>query len=111
MIAQIDGDIICYKCGFSAQKTRYRFLYNDGSIIDYQDMLLYAIKRDLIDKGLKPTQGSLQKLILPEPVEFAFQRVRVLIDSILDRTGSDSYKMYLTSNDKSNFRYKIATIK
>lgn len=111
MIAQVDGDIICYKCGFSAQKTRYQFVYNNGSKLDYPDQTLIEIKKDLKAKSIKSTMGTLQKLICPEPVEFAFQRVRMLVDSILAKTNTDSYKMYLTSNDKSNFRYKIATLK
>lgn len=38
-------------------------------------------------------------------------RIQARIDKILEATGADSYQLYLTSDDKSNFRYKIATIK
>lgn len=111
MIALIDADVVTYKCGFSSQKTIYRFVYNNGSKIDYNTITLTEIKKDLAAKGITSSAGALQKLICPEPVEFAFQRVKMLVDSILSKTDADSYKMYLTSNDKSNFRFKIATIK
>jgi len=32
------------------------------------------------------------------------------IDSIMEATGADEYQLYLTSDDKSNFRYDVATI-
>lgn len=38
-------------------------------------------------------------------------RVQGRIDSIMEATGADSYQLYITADDKSNFRYKIATIK
>ena len=38
-------------------------------------------------------------------------RVQGRINSILEATGATSYQLYLTSDDKSNFRYKIATIR
>jgi hypothetical protein len=38
-------------------------------------------------------------------------RVQGRINTILEATGATSYQLYLTSDDKSNFRYKIATIR
>lgn len=38
-------------------------------------------------------------------------RVQGRIDGILEATECDSYQLYLTSDDKSNFRYNIATIR
>lgn len=111
MIALVDGDIICYKCGFSSQKTLYRFVYSNGSKIDYSEATLVEIKKDLKARGIAGAEGCLQQLIAPDPVEFAFQRVKMLVDSILDKTNADSYKLFLTSNDKSNYRFRLATIK
>lgn len=37
-------------------------------------------------------------------------RVQSRIDGILEATGADGYQLYLTSDDKSNFRYSVATI-
>ena len=38
-------------------------------------------------------------------------RVQARIDSIMEATGADSYHLYLTSDDKSNFRFEIASIR
>lgn len=47
--------------------------------------------------------------ILPWPLVQA--RVQSRIDGIMDATEADSYVLYLTTDDKSNFRYKIASIR
>lgn len=38
-------------------------------------------------------------------------RVQSRIDGIMESTGADEYQLYLTSDDKSNFRFTVATIK
>ena len=38
-------------------------------------------------------------------------RLQGRIDKILEATGADCYQGYLTSSDKSNFRYEIASIR
>ena len=47
----------------------------------------------------------------PLPWPFVQSRVQSRIDGIMEATKADSYQLYVTSDDKSNFRYKIATIK
>lgn len=37
-------------------------------------------------------------------------RIQGRIDQIVEATGADSYQLYITSDDKSNFRYQVATI-
>lgn len=109
-VAQIDSDVIVYKCGFSSQKTMYRFVYNDGSKIDYSEATLVEIKKDLKTRGVTHEAGNLQRLIVPDPVDYALQRVKMLLEAILDKSEADSFKLYLTSADRSNFRFKLATI-
>ena len=111
MIGLLDADILTYKCGFSSQRTSYRFVYHNGTKVEFPDMTLNEIKKYLVGEKVSASMGNLQQLIRPEPVEFAYQRVKLLVDSILDNTKSDSYKMFLTADDKSNFRFKLATIK
>lgn len=38
-------------------------------------------------------------------------RIQSRIDRIMESTGADKYQLYITSDDKSNFRYELATIK
>jgi len=42
---------------------------------------------------------------------FVQARVQARIDKILEDTGADEYQIYLTSTDKSNFRFEVASIK
>jgi hypothetical protein len=45
-----------------------------------------------------------------QPWPFIQARVQSRISGIMEATGADSYQLYLTSDDKSNFRYEVATI-
>lgn len=45
------------------------------------------------------------------PVQYALQNAKMTINKVLEVTGADEYYMFLTSNDRSNFRFKVATIK
>lgn len=47
----------------------------------------------------------------PIPWPFVQARVQGRIDKIMEATQADEYQLYVTSDDKSNFRYNIATIK
>lgn len=38
-------------------------------------------------------------------------RIQARIDGIMESTGADEYQLYLTTDDKSNFRVELATIK
>lgn len=38
-------------------------------------------------------------------------RVQGRVNGIMEATGADKYQLFITSDDKSNFRYNIATIK
>jgi hypothetical protein len=108
--AIIDADVLVYQTGFSAQKTSYRFVYANGRKIEYDDLTIGEVKKELVKQGLCTNHGKLQKLIHPIPVEYALQRAKMLIESILDKVNADTFKAFLTANDKSNYRFKVATM-
>lgn len=110
MKALVDGDILIYKAGFSSQRTSYRFVSLNGAKIEFGDMPLTQVKKDLHLKGITSNEGKLQRLISPIQVEFAFQRLRMLVESVLEKVGADSYHLFLTSTDHSNYRYNIAKL-
>lgn len=48
-----------------------------------------------------------------KPLAWPFVKSRIdgTIRKIIEATGADEYQLYVTSNDKSNFRFEVATIK
>lgn len=109
MIALIDGDILIYRAGYAAQKTHYRFIHRDGTMIDFDRRTKTQVDTELKRLGYSQAHGNLQKLISPEPIENACHTVKLMVHDILQKTHATDYKMYLTSNDKSNYRFAIAT--
>lgn len=111
MEALIDGDILVYRCGFAAQKTVYQFVYTDGEIEQFFDKTLSEVKKELKNRHLTPDDGQLQKTIIPEPIENACYLVKSQIQRIMAITGAETFRVFLTSEDKSNYRFDLAKTK
>ncbi len=47
----------------------------------------------------------------PLPWPLVQSRMQGRLNGIMEATGADEYQLYLTTDDKSNFRYDVATIK
>lgn len=109
MIALIDGDILIYRAGYAAQKTHYRFLHRDGSVIDFDKRTKIQVEKELKSLGYSQAHGKLQKLISPDPIENACHTVKLMVTDILNSTKATDFKMYLTANDKTNYRFDLAT--
>ena len=77
----IDGDVICYRAGFAAEK-RLVEIDEEG----------YQVSR-----------------IEVAPLEHALQNLKEVIEFCLTELGQSEYKIYLTG--KTNFRKEVATIK
>jgi hypothetical protein len=112
-IALIDGDVVAYMAGFASQSCWYRCIYAD---VDEPDETgTYLTKRkDEFDEfvlGLKGIPCLTDKKLIPGTKKLAELCVNQLIENILRNTQASDYKLFLTSNDKSNFRYKIAKTK
>lgn len=106
MQALIDGDILVYRCGFAAEKQRYKLLFKDGT---KDDILASEYRKST--QEYKDSIESMERYTAPEPIENALFTTKRVIQKILKDVGTDSYKIYLTSDDKSNFRFNLATIK
>lgn len=63
------------------------------------DLLAYEFGSNVSDDGY------------PIPWAFVASRVNQKLERILDAVGATTYCVFLTSDDKSNFRNKVATIK
>lgn len=77
----IDGDLLIYRAGFAMESEQHRLWHEEDSFE------------------------------LP-PVSHHIQALKMTIHSILDKfPDRDSYVIFLTSNDKSNYRFEIAYTK
>lgn len=100
----IDGDILVYRCGFAAEKNWYIVKMEDGTSIEF------AGKRDM-NSWAKDNPGlefSVEKVHQIQPIAFALNNVRTVMDSIIQKFDG-RVETYLTG--KGNFRNEIATIR
>lgn len=96
-VALIDGDILVYRCGFAAEKTKY--LVQSGEFVDG----IYEAHKD-IPKDVAKDRIWKRKEV--EPVENALNACKATIEFILEKLGTDKYEIYLSG--KGSFREKLA---
>ena len=111
MKALIDGDVLVYRAGFAAQKTEYAWLPHEG-----ERYTCYSPKKEKILEYIKNRKftkkdGALKKVTYVEPVGWACHSIKLMIFSILEELKTDEYTVFLSSTDKSNFRFDIAKTK
>ncbi len=110
MIPIIDGDLLVYRSGFRSQRTEWSAVnIRDGYTIEFGERVtrLQALKA-MSKEGLKPSEWRLEDILIVAPVEHACHSAKITIQMILNRFGATEYRLYLTSNDKSNYRFKVA---
>ena len=95
----IDGDVINYSVGFASQTTYHGI--GDKTFEKKKDATLYA---DL--QGLDPE--SVTPIVMAEPIPFALQSCKRLIERIKATCGASTYTVLLTGG--GNFREEVATI-
>lgn len=116
-VALIDADVVVHMSAFAAQRNVY-FVVEDvaksfstrevGEFVsreEAKEYLLYQQEKD------KDGQYVLRKEVISESAEHAEICARQIMMKILGDTKATNYKLFLTSEDKSNFRYKIAKTK
>lgn len=106
--ALIDGDILCYSCGFSAQHN----IHTVTLVGEKEPRASFQYKKEMKDwlesEGLEEKDYVVDTRIEVEPVENALHSVKLFIDNILEKTDAEHCKIFLTG--KGNFREEIATI-
>lgn len=107
MRALLDGDIICYRAGFSAQHTHYRIFLKDEEEFGWVASFPYK------KLAVEWVNGQEDMVIVPhieyEPLENALQSTKATINGILRATGADEHAIFLTG--KGNYREDVATIR
>ena len=100
MLALIDGDIIVYNVGFASDKKLYHVAG-----------LSFPYKKEA--KEFCDTAGisyeEITSTITEEPLSFTLHSVKRLIESILEDTKADDYRIFLSG--KGNFREEVAVTK
>jgi 5'-3' exonuclease len=109
-VALIDGDILVYKAGFAVEKRIYTLYVNDIEVKFDEKVTKTVIKKYLKSHGIAREGVRVTSRCELEPESHAIQITKTIIKRILEETKAESYKIFITANDKSNFRYKIATI-
>lgn len=101
----IDGDVIVYACGFSAESPIWRVVKGDKTLASFR----YKKELDEWAKDMPPDTYQAVKDVHVEPVANALSSAKQLIKRVMLRTGAEEQQIYLTG--KGNFREEVATIK
>jgi len=113
----IDADIIVYRAGFSAQKKYSVATHNvtNEVLLDPEKLGDYPTKNKLINYILENGKDVIDYTFSEElcvmPEGYARHAAKLIITQILDKFPGRKYRLFLTSEDKSNFRFELATIK
>lgn len=118
MIALIDGDVIAYMSAFAAQRTIYYVDESaDGEFIERHEFTSKKEADDCLtylESKYKDDQSItllLHNEVIAAPKKQAEFFADQLLKAILRETRAEDYKLFLTADDKSNFRYKVAKTK
>ena len=95
----IDGDVICYAAGFASQANEFHVEH---------DVFFTKKEAEKFCGLYKIEQDSIEKRIIPEPIEFCLSTVKRMVKNIVEKSGSSTYTVVLSGAD--NFRVSAATI-
>jgi hypothetical protein len=116
-IALIDGDVVAYTAAFAAQRNIYYIdIFYCGDATEQHQFVSKEEAENFKEFAqTKPEYAHhnfvITKEVLAETPKHAELCARQVIMKILGDTKAIDYKLFLTSPDKSNFRYKIAKTK
>lgn len=106
----IDGDILTYRAACAVQTATYT--YKDA----IREISFHGLtKKEILAQYPDLPESDLKKAYSAEPVSHALQICKTMAYNIIEEIEEtyeiDNVKIYLTSDDKSNFRYKVAKTK
>lgn len=109
MIALLDGDVIACKAAYRAE-TRYKVIQYKDKLYDFSTTSQKEAKEILYNEigDFNVDEINFIERIELEPVAHAYQSAKLMIQTTLDEVKATGYKNYITSNDKSNFRFQVA---
>lgn len=108
-VALIDGDILRYSVGYGSEKRYYKASDGEGTVTLPSRLALY----DFIEACSQSILDNLTVEEVVEPIQegLAYWNLSNTIDTILEKTKCQDFKIFLTGDPKKNFRLKYATLK
>lgn len=109
----IDGDLYVYKAGFAfkGKEVGFKLVHRSNTQeIDLGNISLTKAKERCKQEGYKREEWRLTYYNNPFPLDFVLGHLDNAIEDLLNKFNLPEYKMFITSSDYSNYRYKIATI-
>ena len=97
------GDVIKYRCGFAAQKTRYEVWTQDEQLVERCDNAKDA------NALIAEAQADLYKTptLEVEPVENALHSVKLMMQSIQEKYAGAEMLVYFSCRTEDNWRTKL----
>jgi len=98
-----DCDQALYMAGFGAQQVVYQLLW-EGQVV-HEEKYMADAKKWIAENDKPGVVLQISKYTDPGPVEHSLHNLKALINSALDSSGCDTYKMYMSKG--STFRDTI----
>jgi hypothetical protein len=114
----IDGDAIAYMAGFRNEERCYVTYYEDDQHFhnkDWGNITQRDVIRELevlFDKKIDKNKIEFSMYKNVGPLSHALHSAKLMLNRVIERCLPDGgdFEIYLTSADKSNFRFELATI-
>lgn len=114
MIGLLDGDIVLFRCGFAAERTRWHLAWGE----DLKEHRDFEFKREAMDSldrvcpGVKSrVEGEDYKLwpeVQLEPLENALNNTKTLINRLCNECQLNDFELRVAFSDSPTFRHKLA---
>lgn len=106
----IDGDILIYRAGFASQRTTYQYTHKSGRITEFKNITEFKSYQKKL--GLKKEDGSLERIIAADPLNFAIHSLKLLYQSICKKFPDHEPMLFVGSVNKEDrsFRYEKAKL-
>jgi len=129
MYGLLDGDIVLFRCGFAAERTRWHLGWTpmfeeapdgeaklfQGEFRDHED---FEFKREALDRLdvvcpgiMSRVEGEDYKLwpeVQLEPLPYALQNVKTLIQRLCKECDINEFELKVAFSAKQTFRHKLA---
>ncbi len=103
----IDADSIVYRSACATETRCYNAIFSDGYISDLGHITKKMAHASMKSRGIPTDDYRLEKYIEYEPEGHAVALCKGQVNKIITSCGYSNISLYLTSNDKSNFRFNL----